>query len=109
LRRIVDAYTGELAETVGWPWLAPYRETIRRNIIDAYTDLGAGITDPHAALALLQDALRVDPYNEDLHRQAMRRSAAAGDPAAARRLRHSLTERLASLDPHPHPDPRQIR
>jgi DNA-binding SARP family transcriptional activator len=108
LQQVIDAYTGELADTLGWPWLAPHREAIRRHVIDAHADLAATHHDPHAALALLQDGIRVDPYNEELHRQAMRRYAAAGDPTAVRDLLKSLTERLASIGLRPHQDTIQL-
>ncbi len=103
LRQVIAAYTGELAATAGWLWLQPHREAIRRHVIDAHTDRAAADPDPRSALALLQDAIRVDPYNEELHRQAMRRYATASDPTAVRHLLHSLTERLAAAGLQPQP------
>jgi DNA-binding SARP family transcriptional activator len=84
LRRIVDRYTGELAADRQWPWLAAPREAIRRRVIDAYAALAADESDPSAALALLQDALRVDPVNEALCRLAHRASAKSADGTPSR-------------------------
>ena len=39
-------------------------------MIDAYVTLAAAEPDPPAALALLHDALRVDPVNDELRRLA---------------------------------------
>jgi len=70
LRSIIDGYTGELAAGRHWPWLAAPREAIRRQVIDAYVTLAAAEPDPPTALALLHDALRVDPVNDELRRLA---------------------------------------
>jgi DNA-binding SARP family transcriptional activator len=70
LRAVVDAYTGDLAAGKDWAWLAAPREATRRHVVDAYVALAADDPDPHAALALLQDAVRVDPVNADLQRLA---------------------------------------
>jgi DNA-binding SARP family transcriptional activator len=81
LRAVVDAYTGDLAAGKDWAWLATPREATRRHVVDAYVALASDEPDPHAALALLQDAVRVDPVNADLHRRAQHaHTRAAGPP-----------------------------
>jgi len=84
LRAIVDGYTGELAAGRQWPWLAAPRETIRRHVIDACVTLAGDEPDPHTALALLQEALRVDPVNEELHRRTQQAQAATNHPVPGR-------------------------
>ncbi len=90
LRAVVDAYTGDLAAGKDWAWLAAPREATRRHVVDAYAALAGDEPDPRAALALLQDAVRVDPVNADLQRQARhahRRAAIAPQPGRRPRLR----------------------
>jgi DNA-binding SARP family transcriptional activator len=106
LHTVIDVYTGELAAGQAAAWLAPHREAARRHVIDAYTTLAAH-SDPAAAAALLHEAVRVDPYNEHLHRAAARAYAAAGQPARARPLLTGLARRLADIDDDP-PEPAAI-
>jgi DNA-binding SARP family transcriptional activator len=108
LRAVIDTYTGELGAGRKWPWLAPHREAARRHVVDAYAALAATQPHPTAALTLLQDAIRTDPFNEDLHRRAMRGYAAAGDPTAARQLLAGLTGRLTDAGIQPGDDVRQF-
>jgi DNA-binding SARP family transcriptional activator len=108
LHTVIDTYTGELAAGQKWPWLAPHREATRRHVVDAYAALAATQPHPTAALTLLQDAIRTDPFNEDLHRRAMRGYAAAGDPTAARQLLAGLTGRLTDAGIQPGDDVRQF-
>jgi len=70
LRAVIDSYTGDLAEDKEWSWLAAPREAGRRHVVDAYLALADDEPDPQTALALLQDAIRIDPANEDLQRRA---------------------------------------
>jgi len=70
LHAVIDAYTGDLATDRDWSWLAAPREATRRHVVDAYVALAADEPDPRTALALLQDAVRVDPVNADLQRRA---------------------------------------
>ncbi|MFI7437871.1 BTAD domain-containing putative transcriptional regulator [Micromonospora haikouensis] len=67
---IIDHYTGDIAAHHTWPWLDPIREKTRRHVIDAHTVLADHTPDPNTRLHQLQDALRLDPYNEHLHHQA---------------------------------------
>jgi len=103
LQQVINLYRGEVAAGQSWAWITPLRETVRRNVIDAYTTL-AQDGDPSAAAALLRDALAVDPVNEELYRQAMRAYAAAGQPDQAGVLLGRLTRQLAELGEHPDRD-----
>ncbi|MEU1968924.1 hypothetical protein ABZ541_14100 [Micromonospora sediminicola] len=91
---VIDAYTGDLAAGHTWPWIDPPREATRRLVLDAHASLAAAHTDPHDRLRILQAAIRVDPYNQDLHQRAADELTALGDPAAAHRLLHTHRQLL---------------
>ncbi|MBQ1052296.1 hypothetical protein KBX50_28055 [Micromonospora sp. C51] len=93
---VVDAYTGDLAAGHTWAWLDPHRESIRRHVLDAYAALAAAAPDPRQALAYLQDGIRVDPYNADLHHRAASILASLGEHIAAADLTDRYTRRLAT-------------
>ncbi|GAA3913777.1 AfsR/SARP family transcriptional regulator [Actinoplanes auranticolor] len=94
-RTVIDLYRGDLAADHAWHWLTPVREQTRRTVIDAYATLAEG-TNPNEALALLQRAIRFDPYNEALYHQAASCLQAVGDHTGAadliKRLHHRIAE-----------------
>ena len=98
LREVAHLYTGDIADGESWLWLVPEREATRRDILDAYTHLADTETDPRDALNLIQNAIRIDPYSEDLHRRAMQLHASLGSADGVRRTLAAITERLAHLD-----------
>jgi DNA-binding SARP family transcriptional activator len=98
LHDVIAAYTGEIAAGQDWLWLAPHREAARRHVLDAYTTLAEAEPDPTAALAIIQDAIHVDPYNEDLYRRAMHLHATLGSSDGVRRALHTLGRRLGELE-----------
>jgi DNA-binding SARP family transcriptional activator len=108
LRTVIQRYTGPIAEGHSWIWLAPYQETIRRHLLDAYVTLADRADSADAALALVQDAIRLDPYNEDIYQHAMRLHAATDNPDGVRRSLRALTQRLSELDITPTPQTQQI-
>ncbi|MFD6635168.1 hypothetical protein ACFWDN_05040 [Micromonospora chalcea] len=91
---VIDAYTGDLAAGHTWPWIDPPREATRRLALDAHTNAAAAQTDPHERLRLLQTAIRIDPYNQQLHQLAANQLNALGDSAAAADLLHTHRQRL---------------
>jgi DNA-binding SARP family transcriptional activator len=101
LRAVIGRYSGQLAAGQQWPWLAAHREATRRHVVDAYATLAQA--HPLQAVSLLQEAVRVDPVNESLHRQAMRAVAGAGDHAAVDGLLDGLTRHLAAAGLRPDP------
>ncbi|MFB9238362.1 hypothetical protein ACFFWC_22870 [Plantactinospora siamensis] len=98
---VIDAYTGDLAAGRSWAWIDGPREAGRRLVLDAYGHLAEIAPDPQAALALVQEGIRVDPYNEDLHHRAIRLLAAAGDQTALDDLVDRYTQRLAAVGLEP--------
>ncbi|MFF4940842.1 hypothetical protein [Micromonospora sp. NPDC000729] len=91
---VIDAYTGDLAAGHTWPWIDPPREATRRLVLDAHTTAAAAQTDPHEHLRLLQAAIRIDPYNQQLHQLAADQLNALGNSAAAAHLLHTHRQRL---------------
>lgn len=103
LRDAVAVYHGELAQDRPYDWAEPLRDHLLRRLIDAYTYLADIEPDHHAALNILQQAIRACPHNEDLYRQAMRRHAATGNNDGVRRALATLAAHLAPA--HQQPDP----
>ncbi|MEW2330622.1 hypothetical protein AB0880_22745 [Micromonospora chersina] len=91
---VIDTYTGDLAAGHTWAWIDPPREATRRLVLDAYASAAAAQTDPHHRLRILQDAIRVDPYNQTLHQLAADQLNALGDADAAARLLDGYQRRL---------------
>ncbi|MBF5032997.1 hypothetical protein IRY44_24895 [Micromonospora sp. ANENR4] len=91
---VIDAYTGDLAAGHTWPWIDPPREATRRLVLDAHTTAAAAQTDPHERLRLLQAAIRIDPYNQQLHQLSADELNALGDSAAAADLLDAHRQRL---------------
>jgi len=108
LHEVIKLYTGSVADGHNWLWLAPYRETVRRHVLDAYIGLADTETDPAAALALVQEAIRLDPYNEDVYQRAMRLHAALNSADGVTRTLRTLTERLAELEIDVSPQTQQV-
>jgi DNA-binding SARP family transcriptional activator len=102
-RAVITHHHGELATGHTWPWLAPQRETIRDQVVNAYADLVDGLPAGQA-IELLSEAITVDPYNEDLHRRAITTLIDVGDHAAAARLRDIYLHRLAAAGLQPSTD-----
>jgi DNA-binding SARP family transcriptional activator len=108
LREITRLYVGALAEGHSWLWLAPYRETARRHVMDAYTRLAETESDPPIALNIIEQAIRHDPYNEDLYQRAMRLHAALRSTEGVRHTMRTLAERLGQLEVPPSPQTQDL-
>ncbi|WP_245712980.1 AfsR/SARP family transcriptional regulator [Micromonospora nigra] len=104
LQRAIDAYDGALADGSGYEWIEAHREGIRRQALDAHLALATATTDPTQALAVLEAAMRHDPYAEAFYQQAMRAHATLGHLEQIRALRRTLTRRLEEIDAEPSED-----
>ena len=115
-----DLYRAEPLDGITYTWTEPVRETLRRQATDALAALADSLTpasepgaspagqipasaDPAEALAALERAAEVDPYNEELYRRIMRLQDAAGRRDAVRRTLRLLEARLVDLDTDPDP------
>jgi DNA-binding SARP family transcriptional activator len=103
LRRAVAAHHGPLAQGCAYDWLPAVEEHVRRQGIIARTQLAEllGDTHPQDAAGLFDDATRLDPYNEDLARRAIRAHARLGDADAIRNLQQRLRTALDEIDVEP--------
>ncbi|WP_426514748.1 AfsR/SARP family transcriptional regulator [Dactylosporangium sp. McL0621] len=102
LRRAVDTYGGPLAEGADYEWIEPYREAVRVQALDASLALAEALADkPAEQVAVLESAIRDNPYTEQLYQQAMRARATLGHLDAIRSLRRALTRALGDIDAEP--------
>lgn len=100
---------GGLAEGQPYEWIGPYREYVRGLALEVHTQLAEELADdPAGAAAVLDDALRLDPYNEQVHRHAMRMRHAMGDLDGVRVIMKHLTRRLAEIDAEPEDETRRL-
>ncbi|WP_051772745.1 BTAD domain-containing putative transcriptional regulator [Saccharothrix sp. NRRL B-16314] len=102
-RRIVDHYTGPLADGLSTDWIETAREAIRRDAIDAVAALARALVedDPQQTLDLLEIARAFDPHNELIYRDIMRLQERLGQFDAIPRTLTLLTTRLAEVDDRP--------
>jgi LuxR family transcriptional regulator, maltose regulon positive regulatory protein len=81
-RQAVALYRGDFLPSLDTEWVLPIREIMRETYIDALMGLSecARIRgDLREALALLKQAVGVDPYREDIHRAIMTCYAERGE------------------------------
>ncbi|MDU0294910.1 BTAD domain-containing putative transcriptional regulator, partial [Saccharothrix longispora] len=102
-RRIIDSYTGPLADGLSTEWIETAREAIRRDALDAVSALARALVehDPQQTLDLLEIARAFDPHNELIYRDIMRLQERLGQLDAIPRTLTLLTTRLAELDDMP--------
>lgn len=104
LDRAAKECVGDFLNGSYYEWAEAPREDVRRRSLDALAKLAkirAESDDGDAAIATLEDALRLDPYAEELYRRLMTVQAKLGHSDAARRTYGRLESRLADLDVDP--------
>ncbi|QLH21825.1 hypothetical protein [Streptomyces sp. Rer75] len=106
VQRLDELYLGDLAEGVNGEWIEAPRESLRRDVLDAYSALAHTIdeTDPEQALDLLERARTLDRYNEVIYQEIARLQARLGHREAVTRTLALLTTTLAELGEHPSPE-----
>lgn len=102
-RRIVDSYTGSLADGLSTEWIETAREAIRRDAIDAVAALARALVDhdPQQTLDLLEVARTFDPHNELIYRDIMRLQERLGQLNAIPRTLSLLNIRLSEIEDRP--------
>jgi len=103
LRQACNLYRAPLANGCDYDWVEPHREKARLWGIEAHLLYAEDLlkTDPQAASDLLDKAIALDRYNEQLYRTAMQARHALGDTDGIRTLLRALTKALADLDTEP--------
>lgn len=106
LRDAIELYRGDLAEDLLVPWIEPFREATRRDVLDALGVLirAHGDTDPETMLSLLERTRKLDRYNEGVYRDIIRTQARLGQYAAIPRTLALLTTTLDEIDQYPSAD-----
>ena len=101
----VALYRGQLLDGADYLWADAYREALRHHALQAYVRYAAALEtdDPEAALAALERALAIDPYNETLYRRVMTLQARLGRPEAVAGTLQLLRRQLADIDEEPEP------
>lgn len=110
LQAAIAAYTGPLAADLDYYWIPPIREAIRREAIDAQAALADLLADRDraAAVAVIEQAIGHDPYNETLYQHGMRLHAAHRALPAVAALRNRLVRELADIGTIPTPQTLQL-
>jgi DNA-binding SARP family transcriptional activator len=107
-RAAVSLYRGVVAADYDWEWLSGSRQTVRANVATSYVRHAESQIDPSEALQAAYSGLRVDAFDERLHRLAMKAHAAMGHPDLVRTQLAQVTELLATLDAEPDPETRRL-
>jgi nucleoid-associated protein YgaU/DNA-binding SARP family transcriptional activator len=103
LREAIAADTGPLGDGYDYDWLEQHREQYRRHAIQARLQL-AGLlaaSDPTQAAELTRAAADLNPYSEDLARQAMQAAACAGKGDVVAAVLERLRVALVEIDEEP--------
>lgn len=106
LRRAVDVYVGELAETAGWLWIESAREDLHRRAVDAHlrlAELEQAAGDLGGAQTILERVIDLDRYAEEPYRRLMALQAGQGRIDAVRAAWRQLQRRLLEVDLDPDP------
>jgi DNA-binding SARP family transcriptional activator len=103
LREACALYTAPLADGCDYEWVEPHREKTRQWGTEAHVLLADDLleSDPQAASDLLDKAIGLDRYNEELYRKAMHTRHALHDADGIHTLLRALTKALADLDAEP--------
>ena len=105
----LDLYRGDLAEDLTADWIEPYRESLRRDVLDTLAVVIRAHSDqPQYVLAIQEHARNLDPYNENLYRDIIHTQARLGLRDAIPRTLALLTTALNELDQRPSDDTIQL-
>jgi LuxR family transcriptional regulator, maltose regulon positive regulatory protein len=91
--RAIELYRGDFLSSFDADWIFQYRETLSRCYVDALLALANCLGtrgNPQEAILLLKQALEIDPYREDLHRELLASYAASGEPSLVYRHLNKL-------------------
>jgi len=104
LSAAVDVYRGDFVEDADYLWAEPVREDFHRRALDAcvrLAELQAETGQLDAAVAILERAVQIDAYAEELYRRLMHLHGDRGRPDAVEGTWRRLQGRLAEIDVEP--------
>lgn len=107
-----DAYRGNFADNIDGIWAVTVRETLLNRALDVLTGI-AELNDkrsaPENALAAVERAAELAPYDEAIHRRRMLLLGGLGRTDAAKRIHEAFERRLGDdLDATPDPETEQV-
>jgi DNA-binding SARP family transcriptional activator len=99
LRQAAELYGGDFADGHDHTWAVDYATTYRHQILTVYARIAEILEPDHPdqAVAALEQAVELDPVNEELYQRIMRIHGRQHRPDAVRRTLRRLEERLADL------------
>ncbi len=103
LEHATQLYRGDFADGHDRAWVTDYATSYRHQVLTAYARIAEILEpdQPDKATACLDEALRLDPVNEELYQRLMRIQGRQHRPDAVRRTLRLLEERLADLGAEP--------
>ena len=96
-RKATDLYKGDFLVEIDADWADIRRQALREMALDALVNLGRCLCareDHKSALVSFQQALAIDPYREDIHRDLMRCYAGLGAQDRVMRQYRQLAQLL---------------
>ena len=110
LREACNLYAGPLAQGCDYDWVEAHRERARQHASEAHLVLAETLVseDLQGASDVLDQAIRLDRYNEELYRKAMEVRHRIGDDEGIRNLLRALTAAMSDLDAEPDETTRQL-
>ena len=101
---LATAYTGHIALDISGQWMQPYREQLRREVLDTLTDLARTSGAPDTVrLNLLEHLRELDPLAEEIYLQIASLQAHLGRHDAVPRTLSLLTGALKEVGETPSP------
>ncbi|GIF74128.1 BTAD domain-containing putative transcriptional regulator [Asanoa siamensis] len=99
LRQAVELYGGDFADGHDHIWATDYATTYRHQILTVYARIAEFLEteQPDQAVAALERAVDLDPFNEELYQRIIRIHGRQHRPDAVRRTLRRLEEQLADL------------
>lgn len=104
LERVVATYEAHFCDEAPYEWADDVREHFRRRALDVYTLLSEAYEargERMRTLTVLERAMTLDPYREDVYQRVMRIQCETEQFAAAQRTGELIVSRLSSINLEP--------
>lgn len=108
-QQAAQLYRGDFGEGLDGLWAETTRETLRYRALDVLTGIADLAVYPEQAMAALEQAAVIAPYDEAIHQRRLALLAENGRTDAAARAHELFTHRLVDeLDTEPTPETEQL-